>query len=141
MPRIDLWLLAAVAFGLLSACAGKSAAPSEAAPAHLEPIADTGIARVTLTEKAFERLGIQTAPVLVGAARQSVVPYAAILYDVEGGTWVYANPAPLTFVRERVAVERIEGERALLSDGPAVGAEVVTVGVSELYGAEFEVGH
>jgi hypothetical protein len=29
----------------------------------------------------------------------------------------------------------------VLSKGPAPGTEVVTVGVAEVYGVEFEVGH
>jgi hypothetical protein len=35
---------------------------------------------------------------------------------------------------------RIDGDRAILSDGPAPGTEVVTVGAAELLGTEYEVG-
>lgn len=70
-----------------------------------------------------------------GATRK-IVPFAAILYDTEGHTWVYTNPQPLVFMREAVTIDYVEGELAVLSDGPAAGTKVVTVGGSLLYGAE-----
>jgi hypothetical protein len=33
------------------------------------------------------------------------------------------------------------GDYAVLTEGPAEGETVVSVGVAELFGAEFEVGH
>jgi hypothetical protein len=36
-------------------------------------------------------------------------------------------------------VDRIEGDRVLLTDGPPAGTKVVTVGVTEVYGTELEV--
>ena len=75
-------------------------------------------------------------PLAGGTAPQKVVPYASVYYDAKGDAWVYVNTAPLTFIRQRVTVERVADERALLSDGPAAGTRVVTVGVSLLYGAE-----
>jgi hypothetical protein len=44
----------------------------------------------------------------------------------------------LTFVRHALEVEAIEGNEAILSEGPPAGTLVVTVGTAELYGAEFE---
>jgi multidrug efflux system membrane fusion protein len=44
-------------------------------------------------------------------------------------------------VRERITVDDIEDGRAVLTDGPAVGTAVVSVGAAELYGTEFGVGH
>jgi hypothetical protein len=38
-------------------------------------------------------------------------------------------------------IERVEGDNAYLSDGPPVGTVVASVGVAELYGTEFQVGH
>jgi hypothetical protein len=72
--------------------------------------------------------------------RRKVVPYAAVLYDTRGDTWVYTNPEPLVFVRHRVSVDYIEGDLAVLSDGPPSGTPVVTVGAAELFGIEFEIG-
>jgi hypothetical protein len=42
-------------------------------------------------------------------------------------------------VRERVRVGRVDGDRVLLSRGPAAGTRVVTVGTAEVYGTELEV--
>jgi hypothetical protein len=42
-----------------------------------------------------------------------------------------------------VEVDRVERDRVLLTDGPPAGSEVVTVGATEVYGAELEIagGH
>jgi len=71
---------------------------------------------------------------------QKVVPYAAVLYDLQGKTYVYTSPEPLVFTRQAVTVDYIEGDLAVLVDGPAVGTDVVTVGVAELYGADTGIG-
>ena len=70
-----------------------------------------------------------------------VVPYSAVIYDATGKTWAYTNPEPLTFVRHAIDVEYIEGDLAVLKDGPAVGTAVVTAGAAELLGVEQGVGH
>lgn len=135
MKRITLSfvvLLVLVSF-LLSACGG-AAIPvtgDKVAPVKLEPIEGTDFQRVILTEKAAQRLNIQTAE--VGG---NTIPYAAVIYDTEGNTWVYTNPEPLTFVRAPIVVDRIEGDQAILSQAIDSGTMVVTLGVSELYGAE-----
>lgn len=68
--------------------------------------------------------------------KQKVVPYSAVYYDGKGAAWVYVNTKPLTFERQRIGVERVVGDLAVLSDGPPVGTPVVTVGASLLYGSE-----
>lgn len=68
--------------------------------------------------------------------KQKVVPYSAVYYDGKGAAWVYVNTKPLTFERQRISVERIVRDVAVLSDGPTVGTPVVTVGASLLFGAE-----
>ena len=108
---------------------------------QVELINGSKLSRVTLTKKAAERLDIKTAKVVVDAAGIMTAPYAAVLYDLKGNTWVYTNPNPLTYVRHAVVVESIKGERAFLKAGPATGTMVVVVGASELYGAESGVGH
>ena len=124
---------------LLSACAPKVITAEKIMPFQLEPIDGTDIKRIILTEKAAERLDIQTSPVReeqVNGVNRKVVSYAAIIYDLQGQTWVYTIPVSLTFVRESVTVEYIEGDKAILVKGPSTGTEVVTVGLAELYGAE-----
>jgi hypothetical protein len=117
---------------LLSACGAQNPVTEEkVAPSKLEPIEGTELSRVILTERAAERLGIETV-----SASGNEVPYAAVIYDIEGNTWVYTNPAPLTFVRAPIVIDFIEGDTAVLSEGLDSNTTVVTVGVSELYGTE-----
>lgn len=71
----------------------------------------------------------------------TTVPYAAIIYDEEGDEWVYVSPEPGVFQRFEVEVAYVAGDLALLLKGPDVGAQVVTVGASELLGIEYKVGH
>lgn len=72
---------------------------------------------------------------------RKVVPYSSLLYDGHGQTWVYTSPEALTYVREAVEIENIEGDQAFLLQGPEAGTKVVSVGAAELFGTEFEVGH
>ena len=128
---------------LLVACStatGTTTTKDKYEPAVIEKT-DTG-AIVTLDEKAAARLGIETAAVAdAGTVREGssgvlAVPYSAILYDKDGNAFVYTNPGGLTFVRAPITVDYVEGDQAILSDGPSSGTEVVAVGVAELYGAE-----
>jgi hypothetical protein len=72
---------------------------------------------------------------------RKVVPHSSLIYGAHGETWVYTSPEPLSYVRHPVSVDYIEGDLAVLSDGPPAGTDVVSVGVAELFGTEFEVGH
>jgi RND family efflux transporter MFP subunit len=78
---------------------------------------------------------------LLGAEEALVVPYGAVLHDIDGGTWVYETPSPRVFVRRRVELARVVEELAVLRRGPPAGTSVVTVGAAELFGTEFGVGH
>jgi hypothetical protein len=113
-------------------------------PAQVDKIEGSELSRVTLTEKAAERIGLQTAAVgerELDGAMHKAVPYSSLIYDPQGRTWIYTSPQPRTFVREQVEVDRIDGDWAYLVEGPAVGTEVASVGVAEIYGAETGVGH
>lgn len=68
--------------------------------------------------------------------RRKVVPYGAVYYDAKGKPWVYVNPEPLGFERQRIRIERVVGDVAVLADGPPVGTAVVSVGAAMLYGVE-----
>lgn len=73
---------------------------------------------------------------LRGAERGPVVPWSAVIHDIHGGTWVYAQVGALTYQRRRVQVRYVAGDRAVLADPKAVGATVVTAGAAELFGTE-----
>jgi hypothetical protein len=148
MQYINRWLVAVLIFvGLqLSACQKHSDTHLTEHPAEIEKIEGSELSRVTLTEKAIERIDLQTDEVREVTTKRSptprnVVPYSALIYDPKGQTWVYTSPKPRTFVRHKVDVDYIEGNLVVLNDGPAMGTVVASVGVAELYGAEFKLGH
>jgi hypothetical protein len=141
---LALLILAMVPF---AACSGTSAAGVEKVEAFtMEPVdEESGLNRLTVQERAAERIGIETEQVGAAApaggdSQRTTVPYAAVIYDPQGATWVYTNPEPLVFVRHSITVDHIEGDVALLLDGPPAGTSVVTVGVAELFGMELGVG-
>jgi len=120
----------------LSACAHVSVEEEGIVePATVEEVDGSDVPRITLTADAAERLDIQTSTV-ADAGPETMVPYAAVFYTADGATWAYANPDPLTYMRVPIVVDRINGDRAYLSDGPASGTDVVTQGLAELYGTE-----
>jgi hypothetical protein len=91
-----------------------------------------------LTKGQYVRVDIAMAG---GAVQRKVVPYSAVLYDVHGDAWVYTSAEALTYTRQKVVLDYIDGDMAYLTEGPPAGTSVVTVGVSELFGAESGVGH
>jgi len=132
-----LMLIVIVSVLSLSACAPAAAPEDETKPVSLEPVTGTDLNRITLTEEAAKRLDVQTAEVREADGKMAV-PYASILYEANGDTWVYVNVAPLVFVRQAIVIDSINGDEAILSKGPASGSTVVTVGAAELYGSESE---
>jgi hypothetical protein len=127
-PILVLFVFAGL---LLSACAPSTSTTQFVPPSKLEPIEGSDLQRVILTEKAAERIGVETV-----AASGMEVPYAAVIYDIEGNTWIYTMPAPLTFVREQIVIDSIEGDTAFLAESLPSEFNVVTVGVAEIYGTE-----
>ena len=144
---LGLMLAALPVAACQEARAGSEDVPAQAKSATIEKIEGTEISRLTLTAKAAQRLDITTAEVREEqqvrsgkSAMSKVIPYSAVLYDATGAAWVYTNPEPLVYVRHGMTIDRIEGDLAILTDGPDAGVKVVTQGASLLYGTEFEVG-
>jgi hypothetical protein len=133
MKHINRLFLFSLIFAglLLSACGAKTAAPEKIVPSKLEPIEGTDLSKVILTEKAAERIGVETV-----SASGTSVPYSAVIYDIEGNTWIYTSPEPLTFVRQPIVIDRIEGDTAFLAESLPGELSVVTMGVIEIYGTE-----
>lgn len=109
-------------------------------PVEVEQIAGTDVKRVVFRPEGARRVGLETAKVR-GASRRRTIPLAAVVYDPEGRSFAYTSPEPLVYVREEIEIADVEGDRALLTDGPPPGTEVVTAGAAEVYGSEFEVEH
>jgi hypothetical protein len=138
-PTAGLLTAAALA---LAACS-TAPAPDLAPPATVVPVKGSDIPRLELAPSAVQRLGIQTQPVTAAApgtaGATEVIPYPAIVYDTDGSSWAYVALTPDTYVRRPITVTVIRGDVALLSTGPPVGAQVVTVGTAELLGTEYNI--
>jgi hypothetical protein len=142
---VGRWLAAGclAASALALAACGTAPAPELASPAQVIPVAGSSIPRLELTHDAVQRLGIQTRPVAAAApgaaGATKVIPYPAVVYDTDGSSWTYVEIAADTYVRQPITVTLIRGDVALMSAGPAVGAQVVTVGSAELLGTEYNI--
>jgi hypothetical protein len=134
----------------LSACGSGSdeaTTAKDGEPADVAPVKGTNVEQVKLTAQAARRVGIRTAPVEQVKIRgrsggdrvRKAIPYSAVLYAADGKAFAYTSPRPLLFVRAPIVIADITGDHAVLSSGPPVGAAVVTIGGSELYGTEFGV--
>jgi len=145
MKPKNRWIVAILVLAVLQfwACQEEGESYHFEHPSELEDIEGSDFSRVTFTERAMERIGVQTAAVVEvnNSPTKRVVPYSALLYGPEGQTWVYTSPQSRVFVRYVVDVDYIKGDKVFLNDGPPVGTLVVTVGVAEIYGTEFEIGH
>jgi hypothetical protein len=127
----------------LSAC-GEVAKKTDTAdePAQLVEVDGSDQPAIVLTADAAERLAVETATATAAPKPgQTIIPHAAVFYGLDGDAWTYTSPEALTYVREPITIDRIDGERAYLTAGPAPGTEVVTVGAPELFGVEEGVGH
>ena len=97
-------------------------------------------ARLTVSERAEQRLGLRTEPVrpLAGQANGAteVIAYSAVIYDADGKSWTFSSPSPRTYIRMPIVISSIVGQTVQLKSGPPVGTQVVVVGAPELVGAE-----
>jgi hypothetical protein len=130
----------------VAGCEHQAAHAEHEHPAKVEHIDGSEISKVTITEPAMKRLDIRTGTVTEEKSPRSekpqrAVPYSSLIYDPQGKTWIYTSPQERVFVREEVEVDYIQGDLVYLAKGPEVGTNVATVGVAELYGTEFAVGH
>jgi hypothetical protein len=140
MQRRNKWVMAAMLLAIgTSGCAKSSTFDNEAAgnekAAKVQSV--NGVDQVTLTPRAVQRLGIETAQISqarVSGAERKVIPYAAVLYAADGHAFTFVSPAPRVYHEARISVDHIDGGRAILKRGPAAGTTVVTVGSAELLG-------
>jgi hypothetical protein len=122
---------------------------SEAGASNEPPTTDTAVtvesagedqpARLTVSERGVERLGLRTEPVRAVSGQPGVteaVSYSAVVYDADGKSWAYSSPSPRTYIRVPLEINSITGRTVLLKSGPPVGTRIVVVGAPELVGAE-----
>jgi hypothetical protein len=135
-------VLAAIAVGA-SGCseAGASKEENPETAVTVEAGADEDQpARLTVSERAEQRLGLRTEPVrpltAQGNGATEVIAYSAVVYDADGKSWTFSSPSPRTYIRVPIVISSIAGQTVQLKSGPPVGTQVVVVGAPELVGAE-----
>ena len=138
MPAILVALLLAVA---PAACKQAEAEePYKYTASKITPSEDGEHPVVTVTQTGAEKIGLQTATVEKNGDRTRI-PYAAVLYDAEGGQpYVFVNTEGLSFLRQDITVDNIEGDMVDVSKGLEPDTRVVTQGLAEIHGAELEYG-
>ena len=127
------------ASGCSEAVASNEESPETAVTVE-EPAEEGQPARLTVSERAEQRLGLKTEPVrpLTGQANGAteVIAYSAVVYDEDGKSWAFSAPSPRTYIRVPIVISSIAGQTVQLKSGPPVGTQVVVVGAPELVGAE-----
>ena len=161
MKRNHMRLCAALfAAALALAGCARSAVENPAEPATVTAIS-ADLNRIVLSDLAYQNLGIKTQPVreetspppaatasgttaptgtATASRRRLIVPTSAIIFTSQGLPFAYTSPAPKTYVRAPIVISGYRGTDVLLTSGPAVGTQVVTVGDPELLGIEYGVG-
>jgi hypothetical protein len=134
-------VLAAITVGA-SGCS-EAGASNEESPDTAVTVEENGEdqpARLTVSERAEQRLGLRTEPVrpLTGQAggATEAIAYSAVVYDADGKSWTFSAPSPRTYIRVPIVISSIAGQTVQLKSGPPVGTQVVVVGAPELVGAE-----
>ncbi|GAA2021634.1 hypothetical protein GCM10009740_07890 [Terrabacter terrae] len=124
----------------VAACESSSAQSEAHPPAVVEEVPGSDVKTVQLTDDAAAAAGIATAPVSAArVASELTMPYAAVIYYLDGTTWTYRLESKNTFRRVPIKVKSISGQVATLTAGPPVGSQVVVVGAPEVLGAELEI--
>jgi hypothetical protein len=150
MKRTSLCIaLSLVGSALAAGCEDNVSTYNKVSPAKIEQVGDTKTKRITLTPEAIKRIDLKTMVVretqVLGHGGTSpvvkkVVPYGSLIYDEYGNTWVYALGQEHSFQRKAVKVDYIDGDDAVLIDGPPIETLIATSGAAELYGVEGGIG-
>ena len=124
--------------------ASDEAAAIEARPAQPGPVApDALTARYVLPSSATALAPGQrvVAEVAIGAiGPRKLIERGAVVYDAKGDAFVFVATEPLAFLRSRVVVDYIDGDIAVLREGPPAGTKIAIQGATELYGTENRIG-
>jgi hypothetical protein len=139
--------------GLAATGCGTATTPELSPSGRLVHIPGNPRGKILLSATGAERIGIQTAAAgVIRVARpkpaaspkapaspsrtEVTVPYSALIYAPTGKTFVFSNPARLTYTEIPITVNRINGKVVVLARGPKAGTRIVTVGAEELYGVQ-----
>jgi hypothetical protein len=122
----------------VSACSEVESNVREVYPYKVEPIKGSDVQRVRMEDKTADLLPVETTTVR-RAGNRKVVPHEALIYNPDGDSFVYTKPEAETYIRAPVKVARVEGDEAVLSDGPRAATTIVTTGAAELLATEYEI--
>jgi len=128
-------LAAALAVG---ACSEVESNVRENQPYTVEGPEDAAIKRVKMEDATAALLPVELATVRERGNR-TVAPHSAVIYNPDGDAFVYTKPKAETYIRAPIDIVRVNGDRAVLSDGPPVGTTIVTTGSAELLATEYEI--
>lgn len=115
------------------------AAPPTADPASASADLFYQVANTAARLRPGQRVQVNI-PMRGTSADRLVVPWAAVVFDHDGGSWVYERTGERTYARRRVALGEVVGDWAEVRSGVAAGTPVVTAGAAELLGIEFGPG-
>ena len=119
--------------------AGASNESNSETAVKVESAGEDQPARITVSERAEERLGLRTEPIRAVSGQPGVtemISYSAVVYDSNGKPWAFSAPSPRTYVRVPIDISSITGKTVQLKSGPPVGTQAIVVGAPELVGAE-----
>ncbi len=69
------------------------------------------------------------------------LPWSAIVIDIYGGYWVYTQQSKNSYERQRVFLDHVNGNQAVISEGPPEDSKIVANGALELFGVETGFTH
>lgn len=148
LDRVGNLAVLMVAAAFVSGC-GETSTYTKIEPAQVEDVSGSKLKKLILTSKAIERTDVQTAVVretsvasggTADPVKRKVIPYSSVIYDYNGGTWVYTSPKAREFIRHKIEIDYIEGQNVVLKSGPPNDTTIATVGAVELYGTEVGMG-
>ena len=94
----------------LAGCSDTAEGAASEPPAMVEEIEGSDVKKVTLTESAARGHQRRDAAVSAGATKgELTIPYAAVIYYLDGSSWTYTAAAEREYVRVPITIKSISG--------------------------------
>lgn len=126
-------------FSTFSACTGEHAKEKKIAPAKVDAGEAGALPTVVLTPEAENRIGVSVLKAETSGVSAKIAT-SAIIYDLNGKTWVYVRKNNQSYIRVHVELKQISEKTAWVQSDALANADVVVRGAAELYGTEHGVG-
>lgn len=127
-----------------SETAGLIAKPIDAPPTA-DPLTSSTHLYYTIQSDQSALRPMQRVSVTLNTQSKSIkalmIPWSAVVFDINGGSWVYTQQSKNLYARKRVFLDHVSGNQAIISEGPDEGSEVVVNGALELFGVETGFAH